>query len=151
MFAQVQSCHWDPLRPSAASASLGGMGYHQVAPSKLSGAQSARYPIFTGIFFLPPRVFFFPAKFPQTGVPGKQGSKQASKPASKQARQQASKPASKPASQQASQPASKQAREPASKPRKQASQPASKPARQPATVPLYHCTTENIAAVAGRW
>ena len=123
------------------------------------------YPIFTGNCFLPPRGFFFQAKFPQTGVPGKQGSEQASKraskqarqqgskqasqqaskPASKQASQQASKPASqqasKPASQQASQPASKQAREPASKPSKQASQPASKQASHAASQATSNGTT----------
>ena len=65
------------------------------------------YPIFTGNFFLPPRGFFFPAKFSQTGVPGKQGSKQAGRQASKQAGRQAGKQASKAASKQASKQASK--------------------------------------------
>ena len=133
---------------------------------------SCGYPIFTGNFILPPRGIF-PAKFPQTGVPGKQGSKQGSKQASKQASQpskQASQQASQPASQQASKPASQPASQPASKQgsqranqaskqasqqaSKQASKPARQPARQPATVPLYHwnycCRGGSVVMVGAR-
>ena len=115
-------------------------------------------PFLRGICFFLPGDFFSRLSSRRLVCQGsKAASKQASKRASKQESKQASKasqPASKPARQSGSQPASKQAREPASKPSKQASQPASKqaskPARQPAQA-LYHCTTENIAAVAGRW
>ena len=79
-----------------------------------------------GIFFPFPGDFFS-AKFSQTGVPGKQGSKQA--------RKQRREPASKQASKQASQPASKQARGPASKANKQARKQASKPASKQASEP----------------
>ena len=119
-------------------------------------------------FFPSPGDFFFPAKFLQTGVPRKQGSKQASKQArqgaseqartgaSKQASQQASQLASQPASKGASERASRQARQQASKQarkgaseqaRKGANEQASKQANKQASM---HCSSKNDPAV-GFW
>ena len=122
------------------------------------GSQSEGYPIFTGIFFPPPRFFSrlssrrlvcqgSKAASKQASKAGQQASKQAKKGASEQASKQASQPASKqgsqranqaskPASQQASpasQPASKQASKGASQQTKQASERASEPASEQAS------------------